>query len=347
MGITAKDVAKRANVSPATVSMVFRNKPGISEATRQKVLAAARELQFEYSNAVKVHRSEILQLLVFKRHGKVIADTPFFERMTAGISSRARELGYQLTISYFYGNQDVDEQLRSIKSVRCSGLLLLATEMHMTDLAIFESLRLPIVLLDNWFPGTKYDAVVIDNQSGAIAATNYLMKKGHQRIGYLHSKVKIHNFAERQEGFLRAIQKLSDSTVRPSRWIIPVGTTAETACKDMALYLKDDPFLPTAFFADNDHIAVGCMNALRQAGYRLPQEISIIGFDDMPVGVMTEPQLTTMQVPSERLGALAVERLDAKLRGLTGGETIRIALSPTVLERESVWDQQSSKPTSK
>lgn len=337
MGTTSKDVARQAGVSAATVSMVLRGRPGISDSTRQKVLSAADELGFQYTNLSGSKRHKIIQFVIYKRHGKVVSDTPFFEHMTKGVIGCAQRLGYQPTISYFYGTENAVEQLRGIKTTRCAGLILLATEMCSGDLAAFESLNVPMVLLDNWFYGKSMDSVVIDNRYGAWAATNYLIQCGHTRIGYLHSKVDIHNFVERKDGYLAAVRKLhGDNKADSAHRIVLVGTTAETACDDMSEYLAADPVLPTAFFADNDHIAAGCIHALHRGGYRVPEEISIIGFDGIPVGKLLEPPLTTMSVPNESMGALAVERLDHLIQNETGGEIIRTEVFPSIVERGSV-----------
>jgi LacI family transcriptional regulator len=336
MNLTAREVAQKAGVSPATVSLVFRGKPGISARTRARVLAAAQELGFAYAAPAQARPLQTVQLVLYKRHGKVVADTPFFENLTKGISDTVHALGYQLSITYFYAAENIAEQLRGIQSSHCVGILLLTTEMHTADLAPFEALDVPVVLLDNWFPGKKYDAVVIDNQRGAFQATQFLIQCGHTRLGYLSSKVEIRNFRERREGYLGAIRSLKDPANDSARRIVRVGTTVESACADMTAYLSGDPVLPTAFFADNDSIAAGCIRALQHAGYRVPEEISVIGFDDMPVCELMEPPLSTMAVPKERMGALAAERLDLRIRGLTGGEVIRVSVQPEIVVRQSV-----------
>lgn len=335
MKVTARDIARQVGVSPATVSMVFRGKPGVGEAVRAQVLAAAREQGFVYTGS-PTRRVETIQLILYKRHGKVVADTPFFEHLTKGVSDAVHSLGYQLSITYFYGAENIAEQLRGIKSSRCSGAVLLATEMHTADMLPFETLGFPVVLLDNWFPSKSYDAVVIDNQRGAMRATQYLIANGHTRLGYLNSKVDIRNFVERRDGYLIAIRSMKDPTNDSAQRVIRVGTTIDSACEDMTAYLATDPVLPTAFFADNDIIAAGCAKALQRAGCRIPEEVSIIGFDDMPVCQMTDPALSTMAVPKERMGALAVERLDKLIRGETGGEVVRTAVLPEIVRRASV-----------
>ncbi len=343
MAVTAKDIAKEVGVSPATVSMVFHGKTGVSEETRAKVLAAAQKLGYDRTYGTSFHRAKVIQFILYKRHGKVVANTPFFEQLTKGVADEARLRGYQMAISYFYKTEDPEEQLRSIRSIKCAGIILLATEMHTADMAVFESLDVPLIILDNFFPGMRRDAVVIDNRYGAWNAVRYLVHCGHTRLGYLHSNVDIRNFRERCDGYLSAVRSIQEPDNSSAQRIIRVGTTLEAAAADMAAYLATDPLLPTAFFADNDIIAVGCCRALLNAGYRIPQNVSIVGFDDTAICQFIEPQLTTMSVPKERLGALAVDRLDRLIHG-TSSENIRISLVPEIMIRDSVYDFTASEP---
>lgn len=336
MRVTAKEVARQAGVSASTVSLVFQNKGSIRPEVRQKVFAAAAAIGYRPGGSAAGAAQPVIQLVLYKKHGKVVSDTPFFENLTKGISDRVQALGYQLRITYYYAAQDAAEQLRSLQNSRPAGLLLLTTEMHTRDLDAFEALGLPLVLLDNWFPAKSCDAVVIDNLRGAYHAVQFLIQCGHTRLGYLSSKVDIRNFTERREGYLAAVRSLKDPHNDSAQRIVRVGTTVESACADMTAYLATDPVLPTAFFADNDLIAAGCLRALRRAGYRVPEDISLIGFDDMSICELTEPPLTTMAVPKERLGALAVDRLDRRIRGETGGETIRLLVQPEIVVRASV-----------
>ena len=334
--VTARDVAKAAGVSPATVSLVFRNKPGVGSDTRERVFATARDLGYEYTVAEAPRKTSTLLLVIYKAHGRVVSDTSFFESLIKGVSDATYAQGYhRLSISYFYAQQDREEQLAAIKSVKCAGIILLATEMHAGDVTQFERLGVPVVLLDNWFPTKNVDSVVIDNTRGAWAAVRYLANVGHSEIGYLHSSTEIRNFLERREGYLSAMRGM-DMDVNPVHAIVGVGSTRESAYADMNAYLDKDPYLPTAFYADNDVIATSCMRALQDHGYRVPEDISILGFDDEAGSATCNPPLTTMRVPKASMGALAVRRLVARIQGNTDGEVVRIAVLPEIVQRKSV-----------
>lgn len=336
MKVTAKQIAEQAGVSQATVSLVLHGKPGVSEAVRRRVLALAREAGYQPDPGRALAAGRILQLVIYKRHGRVVADEAFFDDLIEGVMQQATALGYHLSVSYFYGGQPEKEQIRSIKSLRCAGLILLATEMHTADLRPFRELRCPIVILDNFFPTVDCDSVTINNLTGAWRAVKYLIDCGHVRIGYLHSKVEIRNFAERSNGYLSGCRLLPEEAARDAAHrVIRVGPSGEEAAADLEAYLAREPLLPTAFFADNDRIAAGCCKALQKSGVLIPQEVSVIGFDGSSLGELLTPSLTTMQVHKHRMGALAVERLHARLCG-DPPETLRIALTPELVVRQSV-----------
>lgn len=341
MAVTAKAIARELGLSAAAVSLALRGRPGVSEATRSKVLETAAQMGYEVNERVPKEKTGMLQLVIYKRHGRIFSDTPFFEQLMAGIANQASVLGYHLSISYFYGSQNHQEQLHSIRSLKSDGLILLATEMFRADLELFSEITTPIVLLDNFFPSESYDIVGIDNRYGARNAVQYLIDCGHTRLGYLHSSVEIQNFQRRQDGYLMGCRRLPDRAAKDSaRRIVRVGNTPEKAAEDMRTYLSQTTILPTAFFADNDSIAVGCCRAMLECGLRIPQDVSVIGFDDSTISQMAEISLTTMSVQKERMGALAVNRLHERIQ-LEMPETVHIMVQPRILVRRTVLNLNS------
>lgn len=335
--VTARDVARGAGVSPATVSLVFQGKPGVGQKTRERVFSVAQALGYEYEASSTPQKTSTILLVLYKRSGQILGETPFFEQLMKGVSDSTYQSGYhRLSISYFYAQESASEQIKSLQSVKCAGIILLATEMLSNDVSQFQRLGVPIVILDNWFPTKPLDSIVIDNTHGAWEATRYLISLGHTNIGYLHSRNEIRNFLERKSGWRTAVQGVIENEGNPERYIARVGSTSETAYQDMLEYLDGDPDLPSAYFADNDIIAAGCIRAMRERGIRVPEDISVMGFDDAPNLEHIDPPLTTMSVPKEAMGALAVKRLVSLIRGETHGEAIRIQVLPKVIERESV-----------
>ena len=310
MSITIKHIAAQANVSAATVSMVINNKPGISPATREKVLNIVQASGYNISplKSALAKNSGTIQLTIYKKHSQVVSDTAFFQSLIAGIESKASANGYQLTIKTVSSRQlDSDIIRAGWDENAVDGILLLGTEMQREDLLNILKVDTPVLVLDTCFMDIPANYVVIDNISGAFLGVNHLIEHGHRNIGYLKSSICIQNFSERYEGYIKAMHTSNLAHHRDDT--IPLHPTIEGAHRDMAAYLATNPDLPTAFLSDNDIIAFGAMKALKETGIRIPQDISLLGFDDMPFCTITEPSLSTIRVNKEILGNFAVENL--------------------------------------
>ena len=198
MSITGKELAKLLNLSEAAVSMALNHKPGVSTATRARILEAARENGYDFTHirdtaAPKVEKGTV-SLMIYKKHGAVVADTPFFDQLIKGIESECRQACYSLNIHYLYEDDDIPAQLGSL--CYCNGAILLATEMEMRDFQPFDALKTPLVVLDTYFESLKYDCVLINNFQGAYQAANYLIRKSKSQPGYLRSSYPVGNFEE-------------------------------------------------------------------------------------------------------------------------------------------------------
>ena len=191
----------------------------------------------------------------------------------------------------------------------------------------------PLVALDSHFPGLAIDSVQIDNRMGAAQAAQGLIEAGHTDIGYLHSSVWIQNFDERREGFMQALSQAGVAFNLRRQY--GLESTLDGASRDMAAALNDRPDLPTAFFADNDLIALGAIKAMRERGIAIPGAVSVVGFDDMPFCEMLDPPLDTVRVFKRRMGMVAVRRLIDRIADQPE-ETIRIEVATVLVKRQSV-----------
>jgi LacI family transcriptional regulator len=329
MAVTVKDIARRTGFSPATVSMVMNSRPGIGEDVRLKILAAAKALGYEKQKRSFPGYSKSLNLVMYKKHGDVVNDNPFFAELTQGIELSTRKNGWNLLISYYYESQNHAEQISAINASSCRGIILLATEMYAGDLTRFSSLSVPMVLLDNTFDDPGLDSITINNIQGSMQAVKYLEKLGHRKIGHLKSKAGITNIVERCEGYFKGL-----SVSPPEKYTVSIAPTSEKAYEDMRAYLASKPEIPSAFFADNDIIAISCIRALREAGYKIPENVSIVGFDDMPACAIIDPPLTSMRVSRQTMGGLAVEQLFKRINK-DASENVRIAVNTTLVPRSS------------
>ncbi len=337
MSITAKELAKQLGISAAAVSMALNNRPGVSEITREEVLHAARAAGFDFR---KIKRKGPIQgrvaYVIYRKHGAVVADTQFFADITEGITRCCAERGYTLDIHYITDGENVSREIASILDIGMEGMVVLGTEMQPEDFRPFENLLIPIVVLDTYFDSVNLNCVLINNIQGAYLATDYLIRTRKDKPGYLHSAYGIANFNERQDGFFRAVREHGFSS---SGCIVHhLAPMIEGAYQDMKAVIARGEPLATCYFADNDLIAAGAMKAMREAGYRIPEDIAVIGFDNTAVCELLDPPLTTVNVPKQALGQMAVRRLYQLISPETGyiKERQKITLATSLVRRESV-----------
>lgn len=333
MSITAKKLAEKLGISPAAVSMALNNKPGVSQKTRQLILDAAEKAGYDfYRISSKDKIPGTIYFVFFKKHGAVVADTPFFSQLSEGISERCKEMGYKLNLHYLWDDDTLQKQIENIRYSDCCGIILLGTEMHVEDYLHFQTLTIPIVLLDVYFETIQANYVLINNVQGAFLATTYLIKKTQQQPGYLCSSYPIMNFAERASGFYNALR---NSGLSSSKSIIhKLSPSVEGAFLDMIEILQQKEPLAKCYFADNDLIAVGAMRAFKAKGYQIPEDIAIVGFDNIDFSNIVEPSLTTIHVPKKEMGKIALNRLIELIRQPKAAPT-KIEVSTHLIKRHS------------
>jgi len=306
-----KDIAKLAGVSPGTVSNALNDRKGVGKETKSKIIGIAEELGY-FSNQKK-GEDMVIRLILFKKHGYVLSDTQFFSALIAACENECRQRGYELLISQIiHGEQDKEEIFKMINKNKIDGILLLATEMDETDFLNFENIHIPIVVLDSYFETKDYDYVLMNNVGGSYGSVKNLIENGHTRIGFLGSSISINNFKYRFNGFIKAIKDFKLCFQEEDR--VLVEPTLEGAYRDMKNYLSlHKNNLPTAFFALDDVIALGAIKAMTEANVKIPQDVSIIGFDDTPFSSLSNPSMTTVKVYTNVMGKLAVRRLLQKI----------------------------------
>lgn len=308
MGISAKQLAKQLGLSAAAVSLALNDKPGVSALTRKRVIDAAKEQGFDFS---RVRRKSSLRgrfaFVIYKKHGAVVSETSFFSELTDGISLACREYGFGLEIHYLLSSDHSAEELSALAAQDIDGILLLATEMHAADVQALSCCSVPVVLLDTYFEGISQNYVLINNLQGAYIAANYLISKRKCQPGYLRSSYSIGNFEERADGFYKAIR---ENGMSASKSIVHLlAPSVEGAYADMLALLQAGEPVAECYFADNDLIAAGAMRAFRACGYRIPEDVGFVGFDNTSLCELIEPALTTINVPRQAMARIAVERL--------------------------------------
>ncbi len=263
--ITAKELAGMLGLSESAVSLALNDRPGVSRETRKRVLEAARNNGFDFSRKAiaRDQKKGIICFAVYRKSGAVVGDTPFFSDLTDGISLSCRRHGYECVISYLYEDEDLKEQIRAIRADRFAGLIVLATEMEAQTLSLFEFLEIPLVFLDAYFDRPEFNFILINNTQGAYQATKYLIGKCRTQPGYMRSSYPISNFEARADGFYKAIREAGMSTAQSLVHRLP--PSQEGAYADMKEVLRT--VRPArCYFAENDLIAIGAIQALKEAG---------------------------------------------------------------------------------
>jgi LacI family transcriptional regulator len=337
MAVKAKELAKILGISPASVSLVLNNKPGVSEATRNRVFSALKEYGCEDLITESQEEKKTILFFVYRKNGTKTEASPYFSQIFSGIIEgieyQVKYSGYKLMITYA-DIWTISSEVEKIRGEQIDGLLLLATEMVEEQMQLFTDMHVPTVIIDNYMESEDMDCIAINNEQGVDVAVSHLVSMGHRDIGYLHVDGNANNFVERYYGFLRSVRE--NHLLINEENIIELSTNGGDAVyvklKERLAAMKN---MPTAFFADNDIIAIWATRVLREMGYRIPEDISIVGFDNITISELMEPPLTTIQTPKYAIGCVAVNSLINKIEGKSKGIQ-KIEMKTSLMVRSSV-----------
>ncbi len=306
---TIKDVARKAGLALSTVSLVINNSGYVSEEARTKVLKAIEELGYHPSRAARGLASKTsgnIGFILSEDHFSLAE--PFYTKIFLGTEFEARNHNYYIILTTvgtrFREPTDVP---RFLLEHNVDGVII-AGRVNAKLVAYVDRMGLPIVLVDFAVPRKHYSSIQIDNNKGACLAVEHLLNLGHRDIGFVGGDITHPSIAARHAAFRDC---LTDHEITPNPNLI-VTDLPGTAVQDGADGLKailDRGGRPTALFAANDAIAIGCMQHARRRGIRIPQDISLVGFDDIETSAHLDPPLTTIRVMKEELGAAAVRTL--------------------------------------
>lgn len=298
-----RELAKHTGVSPATVSIVLNDKPGVSDETRQRVLKAAAQLGYTPQRKNKPNTRSIL-FIKHRQHGMLVEENQgFIAAVMEAVEQACRSIGCRLNIAISDG--DLEHALTGAKDGGHMGVIVLGTELEPAQYPLLSGVGLPLVVVDNNMEGFPASSVGINNRENVTHLVRYCASLGYTDIGYIKSSISIPNFAERLEAFHRTAREFGMGN--PT--VISLTPTLLGAYEDMRALLDKTLRLPPCMVADNDSIAIGAIKALKESGYRVPLDISVVGFDDIPFSSVSSPTLTTVSVPKALMGKLAVEQL--------------------------------------
>lgn len=335
MGITAKELAAKLNLSATAVSMALNNKTGVSTKTKALVLKEAEKYGYDFSKlSKKKNISSDIYYIIYRAHNAILNYTPIFSELTDGIEQECRKNNYHLkTLHIYEKTDDVHKYIKDLRISGCVGIILLGTEITDSVCKAFLQLSVPVVLLDSYFDSVKCSSVLINNTQGAYLAVNYLIDRCGKQPGYLRSSYSIENFTERKIGFHRAVREHGMSVGKSV--VHELSPYIEGAFSDMLEIIDRGDNLAECYFADNDLIAIGTIKALKLRGYKVPEDIAIIGFDNISESRIIDPPLTTVDIPRQFMGQTAVGQLIRQIENPIP-HTVKIEVSTTIIKRYSV-----------
>lgn len=336
MRITIRDVASKAGVSPATVSLVLNNKSGVGDTTRLQVLDAAESLGYLLPSEKKSKKGTgVIRFLKIANHGHIINrnHNVFISDYIDGIEKEASEYGYGLEIRNYNGFNP-DQILKELEESPPEGVVVLATELNEEDIPLFGDVSMPVVFIDTSHPFAPFDFVDMDNEGAVFSIVSALKERGHKKIGMVKAAIETRNFRLREKSFYDALQYFGLET-NPD-WEFTVDSTYEQAYSDMKNQLNNDRSLPTAFFCVCDIISFGCMKALKEKDLKIPEDISIIGFDDLPSDLLSDPPLTSVKVSKRRIGRRAFQLLKRRFEAEETLPYEKVFIGSELIIRESL-----------
>jgi LacI family transcriptional regulator len=338
MAVTIKDVARAAKVSVASVSRALNGHHSMAAATRKRILAAVKKLHYTPHSAARTlitRRTQTIGALLPDLHGE------FFSELIRGIDLAARARDLHLLVSSSHGDsREAALALRAMQG-RVDGLLMMSP--HADAGFLRENLRaeLPMVLMNTPVKRAHCAILNIDNYGGAFAMVQHLVACGHRRIALIAGPDDNFDAAERLRGYTAAMARFAP-TIAPQ---VFAGDFTEEAGYHAARELLANKLRPQAVFATNDMMAIGCLYGLREGGVRVPDDMALAGFDDIPFARLISPALTTVRVRIADFGARALERLATMIEDSADAAREKHAqlLGTELVVRQSCGSQQQKR----
>lgn len=332
--VKISDIAKKANVSVSSVSLVLNGKEGVGKKKREIILKIAKEMNYIKNpiSQISEKKGDIRFLRVIK-HGHIINrdHNVFLADYIEGLSNISKLKSYNLEIA----TSNEDELLHTIEYLNKSsidGIIILGTELSRSDIDLFTNITKPIVFIDTYYPNKSFDFVDMDNFSAVYKIVENFIINKHRNIGIITTNVESQNFRQRESAFFHATNELlCNKTVKYT-----VGSTYEDSYNDFKTFIETSKDLPSAIFCINDIIALGCMKALHEAKILIPDDISIVGFDNLPQSTTSTPPLTTINVEKQNIGELAMNMLINRIESKKSIPLMKVSIGTTLIIRESV-----------
>lgn len=319
---TVKDVAKRAGVSPSTVSRVIADHPRISQATKERVRAVMRELNYQPNAAARSlarQRTQTIGVALSRAMDAALAN-PFFPEVLRGIGAAAQQARYSLTLTTATTYEEESRQcIELLTQRRVDGLVVLASHINDPLIDWLAEHPYPFVVLGR-VPGRDVPHVNNDNVAAAREATEHLLQQGHRRIAFLGGTLDYVVTVDRLDGYQQALEEAGQRVV--SELVVTTDFSYEQANAAALSLLAEER--PTAVVAIDDGAALGVLAAARELGLRVPEDVSVVGFNDSPVCPHVAPPLTSVAIPVFDMGYAAAKMLCDVLAGESGKQSVTL-----------------------
>ena len=311
--VTIKDIARHLQVSAATVSNALNNKPGVGEAARNNILKLAKEMGYQpnyFAKGLVSRQSYAIGLVITN-----IAD-PFYPELALGVQEKANASGYSTML--FNTNHSIENEKRVIQmlgSKGVDGVILSTVQQDDPNIVILDELKIPYVLVNRLILNPKeashIDSVSLDNYGGSYKAATHLCNLGHTRISIIAGDMESSTAIARTKGARDAFSEFGISI--PPEWFVVCGYTKKNAY-DATRYILNRRERPTAFLAQDDNMALGVREAAFESGFKIPEDIALVGFNDISFSSLQGIELTTVRQDQYAMGLTGAEMLIKKLQ---------------------------------
>lgn len=330
MTVTIKDVAKQANVSISTVSRVINDSKPVSDEIKQRVLRVIEETGYTPNPVARSLVMKKSQLI-----GVIVPDISnfFISEVLNGIEEIGKMYNYDILLCNTYG--ELKQELRYLnllKSKQVEGIISMTWELREEHKEFFSKQDIPIVMINRDASEFDITSVSIDHRQGAYEMTKYLIDKGHKKIALIRSGTENYLFGvDQYEGYAKA---MNEHNLNIDKKLIKNCQFKLECAYDAVQEMVDKKVVPTAIFATTDSMAFGAINCLIDNGYRVPEDVSVVGFNDIKFASIYRPQLTTIRQPIYDIGAVAIRVIIKKIKGEEIKENI-FTLPHELVERDS------------
>ncbi|OES46690.1 LacI family DNA-binding transcriptional regulator [Domibacillus iocasae] len=303
------DVAELAGVSTATVSRVLRSPEAVKEATQKKVYDAIRQLDYQpnmLARNLRINKTGTLLVVAPDLNNLV------FSEMIAGIDEEAGKCGYQVLLGNTHGDaKKIEGYIDQLKQKQVDGLILLSVEL---DEKVWQDItdHYPIVIASDYVEAIQVPTISIDNVACGKQITNHFIQMGHSKIGFIGGRLQASVSRDRLNGYKQA---LVEAKIAIQDLWIEQGDYSILSGYNLCLKMMNGPNTPTAIFCGSDEMAFGAIKALREKGYRVPEDVAVAGFDDIKFAAVMNPALTTIAQPLQKMGQKAMEVLYQLING--------------------------------